>query len=169
MTAINSKTPVNEKDEWRTPPELFKWAYDQWGPFDIDLAANYCNGLLDQIFVLEDNAFIRDWNEHGFRGWLNPPYSDVKPWMQKAWDESRKGFTTVMLVPTYNGGQYWFDLVIGRAAEIYNIEGRISFLRPDGTIAKGNSLGSCFLVYRPGWIPQQPAVQWVTRKEIFGE
>ncbi len=57
---------------------------------------------------------------------VNPPYSRIKDWCQKAYNESRKGKRVVMLIPSRTDTQYWHDYIM-KAKEIRFIKGRLKF------------------------------------------
>jgi len=72
-----------QTDERGTPAGLireFHRALD--GRFDLDPAAGAEPiPTADQRFTKQDNGLAQDWNAGSV--WLNPPYSDPKPWMRK--------------------------------------------------------------------------------------
>ena len=146
----NSKTPVDARDSWRTPPWLFEWL-DERFYFHIDLAADSHNRLCSQ-YLKEGNGdgLSVDWHElpQATKGFCNPPYSNIDPWVAKAIAEQAKGFLTVMLFPTCNGEDRYAK-VFERASEIIDIIGRVAFLRPDGTPVSGNTRGSSVYVFDP--------------------
>lgn len=142
-----SKTPPEEKDEARTPPFVFAFAKRRFA-FDIDLASTAANAVCPWYLTKSSDALSLEWHKLGKVGWLNPPYSDTSPWLKHAVEEAGKGFTTVMLIPTPNGESQYGQYVIGHASEVIFIDGRLSFLRPDGKPMSGNPRGSAFVIYR---------------------
>lgn len=88
-------------DEWVTPQDLFDQLHAEFD-FQIDLAANPANTKCDYFFTKEHNAIERPWRSHAERGWCNPPYSRglCAKFIAKAAEERRKGFLTVMLLPS---------------------------------------------------------------------
>lgn len=159
-----STTPADARDSWRTPPWLFKWL-DRRFRFEIDLAATRENALLDDYYCHDDNALLRPWRVRAYRGFLNPPYSDIDPWVDKAIAEQTEGFLTVMLFPTCNGEDRYAK-VFEHASEIIDIIGRIAFLRPDGTPVTGNTRGSSVYVFDPMLRGAPCRRWWVMRDEI---
>lgn len=143
MTA--STTPEDERDQWRTPPWLFRFLEARFGEFDVDLAADRDNALCSVWISREENALVLPWAplEHGF---CNPPYSDITPWVEKAVAEASRGFSTTMVLPTHRN-QRWAALS-KFATERIEFEGRVNFLRPDGTLQKGNFGGTQVLHFR---------------------
>lgn len=153
MSAVNSTTPLELRDEWASPQWLYDWCNLRYR-FGIDLAASERNAKCPLYFSLSLNAFSVDWldfvREQGAApvGFLNPPYSDITPWMQKAVEQAKRGFTTVMLCPADNGEDRYGDFVHGVASEYRTITGRIAFLNADGRPVSGNTRGSALIVYR---------------------
>lgn len=145
MAQHNSKTPEHERDRWRTPQWLFRWL-DQRFRFDVDLAADADNALKYEYCTKDDDALSLPWSALWRVGFVNPPYSDIDPWVKKAVEEQAKGFTTVMIFPTPNGEDR-FAQVFARASEIIDIIGRVAFLRPDGTPVSGNTRGTAVYVF----------------------
>jgi site-specific DNA-methyltransferase (adenine-specific) len=64
--------------------------------------------------------------EWGKSNFVNPPYSNLKAWCKKAYDESLKGKTVVMLIPSRTDTAAWHDYCM-KAQEIRFIRGRLKF------------------------------------------
>lgn len=139
-----STTRYDSRDEWRTPKYLFR-SLDGTYHFDIDLAAKPDNALCQNFIGV--NSLGQDWHRLGCTGFLNPPYSNIDPFLKKAIDETYKGFTTVALIPTPNGEIRYGRYVFGVATQVTFITGRISFLTPNGRPVSGNTRGSMVVVY----------------------
>ena len=54
------------------------------------------------------NGLTSEWGKKTF---VNPPYSNPLPWVEKSIEESRKGKTIVMLVKVDTSTKWWFKLV----------------------------------------------------------
>lgn len=142
---LKSRTPLNERDEWRTPDWLFAWASERWGPFDFDLAATADNARASRYFTREDDALGKDWAAHAMRAWCNPPYSDVRPWVEQAIDESQRGLASTWLIPAFRGDVYHAEITQRYASEIVLISPRVAFVTPAGSPKAGNTGGSMFV------------------------
>ena len=79
-TENKSNTPVNIKDLWQTPFEIFN-KLDREFNFNFDVAASESNKLCKLFFDENFNALDASW---GVTNWCNPPYSDITPWINKA-------------------------------------------------------------------------------------
>lgn len=165
MAQHNSTTPTEDRDSWRTPPWLFAWLDDRFN-FDVDLAADKRNWLCPLFYTKEDDALSQDWRAKGGRGFLNPPYSKIDPWVEKAVLAQVCGFLTVMVMPSCNGEDR-FQHVFSYASEIIDIVGRVAFLTPDGKEVKGNTRGSSVYIFDPARISAPCHRWWVMRDYVI--
>lgn len=85
-------------DDRGTRREFFDPLHAEHG-FTIDAAASEANALLPRFWTREHDAIAQSWG--GERVWCNPPYSDLEPWVEKAWTEMVDGTCAlvVMLLP----------------------------------------------------------------------
>lgn len=160
-----SKTPAAERDCWRTPRWLFSWLNERFA-FDVDLAADENNALCAYFCTEESDALAQPWHRVWLRGFLNCPYSNVDPWLDKAIYEQRRGFMTVMVFPSPNGEDR-FGQVFSHASEIIDIVGRVHFLRPDGTECKQNTRGTSIYIFDPARMGAACQRWWVSRNELI--
>lgn len=118
----------HESDEYETPQKLFDLLNKPYsfGPFDLDAAATKDNTKCSSYFSIDDDGLNKDWSEYK-KIWINPPYSKVKEWVKKAYEESEKNnVEVVMLLPSRTDTRYWADYCM-KAREIYFIKGRLKF------------------------------------------
>nr|WP_241276774.1 phage N-6-adenine-methyltransferase [Enterobacter bugandensis] len=147
-----SKTPLDQRDLWRTPPALFA-SLDAEFCFQLDAAAAPHNALCRKFITAEENALETPWTDYlsipGYV-WLNPPYSDITPFVKKAAVESSNQIGTVMLVPA-DTSVGWFKEAIQTASEVRFITaGRLAFINPvTGKPVSGNNKGSMLIIWRP--------------------
>lgn len=147
-----SKTPLDQRDLWRTPPALFA-ALDAEFCFQLDAAAAPHNALCRKFITEEQNTLQTPWADHltmpGYC-WLNPPYSDITPFVKKAAAESLNQIGTVMLVPA-DTSVGWFKEATLTASEVRFITaGRLAFINPvTGKSVSGNNKGSMLIIWRP--------------------
>jgi phage N-6-adenine-methyltransferase len=112
--------------EWETPQELYEELNDIF-QFDLDAAACKYSAKCEDWFgpgsKLAEDAMQEDWEGVV---WLNPPYGrGIIKWVQKAYEESLKGATVVMLVPARPDTK-WFQ-ICWKAPIITFVTGRIRF------------------------------------------
>lgn len=147
-----SKTPLDQRDLWRTPPALFA-ALDAEFFFQLDAAAAPPNTLCRRFITAEQNTLETPWSDYlnipGYC-WLNPPYSDITPFVKKAAAESKNHIGTVMLVPA-DTSVGWFREAIQTASEVRFITaGRLAFINPvTGKPVSGNNKGSMLIIWHP--------------------
>lgn len=147
-----SKTPLDQRDLWRTPPALFA-SLDAEFCFQLDAAAAPHNALCRKFITAEQNTLETPWADYlsipGYV-WLNPPYSDITPFVKKAAAESAKQIGTVMLVPA-DTSVGWFKEAIQTASEVRFITaGRLAFINPvTGKPVSGNNKGSMLIIWHP--------------------
>lgn len=116
----------SEKMDWETPQWLFDQLNEEFD-FGLDAAANALNRKCDSWISEEIDALQVDWYGDG-NVWLNPPYGrHIGQWIEKAYQESRKGMTVVVLVPARTDTAWWHDWAM-QAAEIRFIRGRLKFV-----------------------------------------
>lgn len=147
-----SKTPLDQRDLWRTPPALFASLNAEFC-FQLDAAAAPHNALCRKFITAEQNTLETPWADYlnvpGYV-WLNPPYSDITPFVKKAAAESINQIGTVMLVPA-DTSVGWFREAIETASEVRFITaGRLAFINPvTGKPVSGNNKGSMLIIWRP--------------------
>ena len=137
--------PTSATVEWATPPEFFNKVFDEFGPFDLDVAASASNAKCPKFYTKQDNGLAQPW---AGRVWCNPPYGrEISQWVARARDASHKGATVVMLVPARTDTKWFHDDILGcRRAEVRYLRGRIKF----GGASAGAPFPSMLVVYRPG-------------------
>ena len=130
------------KDDWETPDDVFIPLDREFG-FTLDVCANKINHKVGYYFDEEDNGLIQDWGTNIC--WMNPPYSQLKKWLEKAYTSSLNGATVVCLIPARTDTKAWWNFVEGKA-EVRRRKGRIKFVG-----AKSSApFPSCIVIYRPG-------------------
>jgi len=112
---MNDRSGQADSDHWQTP----QWLYDK-----LDLEFNFD---FDPCPIYSDfNGLEVEWGGSNF---VNPPYnrSDKPKFIQKAFDEWKKGKTSVLLIPSATGTKQFHDLILPNA-EIRFLKGRIGFI-----------------------------------------
>ena len=163
-------------DLWATPPEVFE-ALDKEFCFGFDVCAEYETAKCADYWTIEDDALSKDWSKDAktYLGmckttansslWCNPPYSNIKPWVEKAIEAQLNGRMTVMLVMC-DPSVKWFSLAQKYASETrFVTDGRLAFLK-NGVPQKGNNKGSVIFVFDPHRI-SAGHVSFVTREALM--
>ena len=105
---------MSTTDNWSTPKDVYRTLDAEFG-FDFDPCPLADKPLFDGLKT--------EWGEVTF---VNPPYSQIKAWCKKAYEEWQKGKTVVMLIPSRTDTKYWHDYIM-KASEIRFIRGRLKF------------------------------------------
>jgi phage N-6-adenine-methyltransferase len=129
--------PDDTVDDRRTPSEIFDPLHKEHG-FTIDVAASAANTRLERYIDRATDGLARHWTDEVV--WCNPPYSDLRSWVSKAFYEVAHGCRkVVMLLPANRTEQRWWQDMIepvrdrGLGVTTRNLRGRPKFQRPDGT------------------------------------
>lgn len=129
------------KDDYITPPwflDLVRKVYEipkeemyEGGApcYILDLAGdNPWMGTPDRFMLVEDGLGMPAsgaWEEI----FINPPYSNIGPWVDKAFEFHDKGSAVLLLLPA-NTDTKWFHKLAERA-QLCFWKGRIKFLKPN--------------------------------------
>ena len=162
-----------DRNTWQTPKYLFDWLNQRFFWFDLDGCATAKNALTsryigepgsdadDNVSIapdfLADDIFdvlldeIAERCSYPLRIFVNPPYSDVIPFLQQAKRLRDAGHLVVMLLNNDKSTQWYQQCVHGVANEVIDlVGGRIAFINPvTGKEIKGNSKGQMIVVFDP--------------------
>lgn len=116
----------SDKMDWETPQAFFDELDAEFG-FTLDAAATAQNAKCARFFDAEADGLAQDWG--GERVFCNPPYGrQVGKWAEKAFVESRKPGTLVVLLVASRTDTSWFhDYIWGHADEVRFLKGRLRF------------------------------------------
>ena len=125
-----AQKPGQSKQNYRTPLPFLAAVKSllHIEKFMVDLAADDANTAASRFYGIKDNSLIQAWNwwSNGEWAWLNPPYADIKPWVEKAYFS---GCNIAMLIPASVGANWWKQWVHHRAKVLF-LNGRLAFM-PD--------------------------------------
>lgn len=148
-----TKTRTARSDEWSTPQWLFEH-FDAEFHFTLDAASQPWNAKCAHRYEKGIcSGLDMPWPRETV--WLNPPYSDIGPWMAKAYQESQERDATVIcLLPNAPDTLWWRDHIEGKADEIRLLtrsllpSGRVHFEKEDGWSGRAG-FSSALVIYRP--------------------
>lgn len=156
--ARGARTSVDDR---ATTPEVFGPLDERFG-FTLDVAASAHNTKCDRFIDRDEDGLALSWD--GERVWCNPPYSDIRPWIEKAWVSDCP--VIVMLLPANRTEQgWWQDLVEpyrdspGSILRVEFVRGRLRFIAPGSDRVGPNErppFGCCLLIWerhRPEVVP----------------
>lgn len=150
--------PGKSEQTVETPPEFLAAVLQKLDieEFAIDLAATRENSKGRQFVAGADPSRpATNWTRSipiGEYAWLNPPYSDIRPWVQKAYECQRP---VVVLVPASVGSNWWRDWVHEKALVLF-LNGRIQFVGHTAGYPKDLAL----LLYGTGIEPGYDIWRW---------
>lgn len=145
-------------DDRATHPLTFAELDERLGPFTLDVAAAAHNTKCPRFYDVDADGLAQDWSGH--RVWCNPPYSDIAPWVRKAWCAHVDADRVVMLLPATRTEQQWWQHMVepyrdraGSPLRVEFLAGRMAFLRPGQTAVQSGErppFGCALLVWEPG-------------------
>lgn len=124
---MNTEIMFSSKtDLWETPQSFYD-ELDKEFQFTLDPCATPENAKCEMFFTKEMNGLTQNWE--GNSVFCNPPYGkEIGKWVKKAYEESKKSNTTVvMLIPARTDTAYFHDYIYHKAKEIRFVKGRLKF------------------------------------------
>lgn len=146
--------PDEAADDRATTLQDFGRFDEALGPFTLDVAAADYNTKCARFFTCDDDGLRQSWA--GERVWCNPPYSNIAPWVEKAWAEYETADGIAMLLPANRTEQLWWHQMVepyrDRADSplwVYFLPGRMRFLRRNEVSTSGSRppFGCCLLTW----------------------
>ena len=111
---FSSKTP-----EWTTPQDLFDRLNEKYH-FNLDPASTDENAKCRNHYTLSDDGLTKSWG--GYTVFCNPPYGrEIGKWVEKAYNESIKPNTIVVMLLPARTDTKWFHN--------YCVKGKIEFIK----------------------------------------
>lgn len=143
---MNTEVMFSSKsDEWSTPQDIYEQLDNEFH-FNLDPCATIENHKCETFFTQNDDGLSKNWG--GYRAFVNPPYSQIKQWVKKCWEESTKPNTIiVMLIPARTDTKYFHEYINHRS-EVRFIKGRLKF----GNSSNSAPFPSMVVIFRAGGI-----------------
>ncbi len=114
----------SNSDEWETPQDLYDGLNAEFG-FNLDPCATDDNHKCLMYYTRQEDGLQQSWG--GCRVFCNPPYSQVKAWVRKAYEESRIAGTIVVLLLPARTDTKWFQDYCLHRSEVRFLRGRLRF------------------------------------------
>jgi len=135
MAKMPERKPGRSEQSVATPPEFLAKVKEALGirDFNWDFAADASNTVtphghydeaqnaLDPGRCWEKRIGVKGW------GWLNPPYANIGPWVERCVETSEAGGHMALLVPASVGAN-WFRDYVDQKAHILLLNGRLTFV-----------------------------------------
>lgn len=154
----NTWTPPDlEIDNRATDPAYFDSLNRRFGGFTVDVAADERNRKAERYFDVRADGLTQPWA--GERVWCNPPFSNLRPWVAKAWAEwgsEKPPELIVMLLPANRTEQKWWQELVERRRDRQGsplrtefIPGRLRFVAGDQIRSNERPpFGCCLLIWQ---------------------
>ena len=111
-------------DERETPIELFK-ELDNEFHFELDVCAMNWNNKCSDYFNIGQNGLKQIWAPK--KCWMNPPYSDIPSWLDKARKESQNGALIVSILPTDSSTKWFHKYIWNKTIHQFRKEVQVRF------------------------------------------
>lgn len=122
--------------------------------FTVDAAASAQNAKLPNYYTRENSGLVASWG--GERIYCNPPYSDIAPWVAKAWSEVNCPLAVLLLPANRTEQSWWQDMIepmrdrAGSPLRVEFMPGRIRFLKAGQHVVGPNErppFGVCLCIW----------------------
>jgi len=115
-------------DERTTPDKLFK-PLDEEFHFTLDPCSTHENAKCARHYTVEENGLLQSWRDEIV--FMNPPYSDILVWLEKAHYEHWNNNTmTIAILPCDTSTRWFHDY-------LWNNESHITYPRIQLRFPKG--------------------------------
>lgn len=140
-------------DDRALPPQEFAALHDRFR-FTIDAAAAIHNRKLPRFFSEQNCGLKAPWGAE--RVYCNPPYSHIRPWIEKAWRETSAELIVLLLPANRTEQGWWQDLIEPRRDRLDSplrvefMRGRWRFLKPGQAVIGPNErppFGCCLCIW----------------------
>ena len=144
---MNAALFSSKKMDWCTPIDFFNELNKEFN-FVLDAAATDETAKCKDYFTPETDGLKQSWKRTDGAVFCNPPYGrEIGKWVKKAYDESTKHDTTiVLLIPARTDTTYFHNYIYKRA-EIRFIRGRLKFTDENGIAGDAAPFPSMVVIY----------------------
>ena len=144
---MNAALLSGKKMDWCTPIDFFNELNKEFN-FVLDAAATDETAKCKDYFTPETDGLKQSWKRTDGAVFCNPPYGrEIGKWVKKAYEESTKHDTTiVLLIPARTDTTYFHNYIYKRA-EIRFIRGRLKFTDENGIAGDAAPFPSMVVIY----------------------
>lgn len=163
-----SPRPINRKTQNTETPKDFFTICTRIFDFQYDLAADKDNFKCTNYLTEKDNSLIVPWKDlnssyQNVYFWLNPPYSDITPWVKKCSEYSLERGNVCVLLPA-SVDSNWYKNYVEPFATMRWLNPRLKFVGHTTSYPKPLMLAIYDLEYSG---PNGFSCQWRWDKEEF--
>jgi len=136
----------SEDQTWETPQDFFNKLNNEFN-FTLDPCCSLKTAKCKKFYTEEHNGLNKDWSDEIV--FMNPPYGrQIKHWIKKAKQESKKGAIVVCLIPSRTDTIYWHEHIFAEEkkgnCEVRFLKGRLKF----GNAKNSAPFPSAVIVYK---------------------
>ena len=133
--------------DWCTPIDFFNELNKEFN-FVLDAASTDETSKCKDYFTPETDGLKQSWKRTDGAVFCNPPYGrEIRKWVKKAYEESTKHDTTiVLLIPARTDTTYFHNYIYKRA-EVRFIRGRLEFTDENGIAGDAAPFPSMVVIY----------------------
>lgn len=140
-------------DDRALPPADFAPLFARF-QFSIDAAASEANTKLPRFWTAKTNGLKHSWANE--RVYCNPPYSSIRPWIIKAWNETDCPLIVMLLPANRTEQSFWQELIEpmrdrpGSPLRTEFLRDRIRFLKSGAASIRPNErppFGCCLCIW----------------------
>ena len=144
---MNQALLSSKNNNWCTPQDFFDDLNSEFH-FVLDVAATKKSAKCEDYFTPEQDGLLQSWKRSDGAVFCNPPYGkEIRKWVKKAFEESQKHSTKiVLLIPARTDTKYFHEYIYG-CAEIRFIKGRLKFTDESGQIYDPAQFPSMVVIY----------------------
>lgn len=146
------KQRVQKESDERYTPDYVLDIIRGIGSIALDPATTVDNRTGAEVFyTFEDDGLTKDWFEvtNGKLVYVNPPFSNLKGWVNKFAEEGNKGCNIVALLPGDTSTKWFQENVWDTASAICLWKGRIEFIRVSKAFGCGAMQPTLFAFWGP--------------------
>ena len=136
-----AQKPGRSRQDYQTPPELLRAIERDFhvGSWACDLAADAENSVSPNAHFgprspFGEDALAEDWGKITGDLWLNCPYANIEPWVEKCSTAIRAG-RIFLLIPA-SVGSNWYQAHVHGVAHVVAISPRVTFVGCEGPYPK---------------------------------
>lgn len=127
-----------DRDTWSTPPDLWQAICAEFGTPLLDVCASAKNAKCGLFYTEAQNGLVQPWLRDGGLNFCNPGYSNVAPWLEKAYQEAQFGACSIVLTHVTLAARV--KPYFAEAVSIHMLlNPRVQFLPPAGVKATSNA------------------------------
>ena len=145
MSVLAKLLSHNGEQDRRTPINLFNEINEEFH-FELDpcTSTGKPNNLHTPYYFLfpKQDGLKEDWSKYK-SVFVNPPFKYAHQWIKKCYEESKKGCTVVVLLPSKTETAWWHDYAL-KADEIRFIRRRVTFEGHENPFI----IGMAFIIFK---------------------